>query len=277
MEWVETTGRTVEEAKDLALDQLGVDEQDAEFEVLEEPRPGLFGRIRGEARVRARVRPTRPRPKVERRERRRKPRDGAAKDAGAASGNGSGADDGEGADDAVDDESQEDAVSESENGGAAAPVARERQDDGPAAAAFLEGLAAAFGTPATAEIDQVGEDEVEVRLEGDDLGLLIGPRGQTLLAVQDLTRLAVQRRGESTGRLRIDVAGYRQRRREALARFTEQVAREVVETGTARALEPMPAADRKVVHDTANGIDGVTTASEGEEPFRCVVLRPSDG
>src|SRR3954468_21048980 len=70
MEWVETTGRTVEEAKDLARDQLGVDEQDAEFEVLEEPRPGLFGRIRGEARVRARVRPTAPRAKVERRDRR---------------------------------------------------------------------------------------------------------------------------------------------------------------------------------------------------------------
>src|ERR1700756_1405416 len=71
MEWVETTGRTLEEAKDAALDQLGVDEQDAEFEVLEEPKSGLFGRLRSEARVRARVVPTAPRPKVERRERRR--------------------------------------------------------------------------------------------------------------------------------------------------------------------------------------------------------------
>ena len=57
MEWVETTGRTVDEAKELALDQLGVHEEDAEFDVVEEPRPGLFGRMRGEARVRARVRP----------------------------------------------------------------------------------------------------------------------------------------------------------------------------------------------------------------------------
>ncbi len=63
MEWVETTGKTVEEAKDAALDQLGVDEQDAEFEVVEEPRTGLFGRTRGEARVRARVRPTQPGPR----------------------------------------------------------------------------------------------------------------------------------------------------------------------------------------------------------------------
>ena len=65
MEWVETTAKTIEEAKELALDQLGVAVDDAEFEVLEEPRPGLFGRTRGEARVRARVRPTKPRPKVD--------------------------------------------------------------------------------------------------------------------------------------------------------------------------------------------------------------------
>ena len=70
MEWVETTGKTVEEAKESALDQLGVHEDDAEIEVLETPRVGLFGRMRGEARVRARVRPTRPRPKTERRRRR---------------------------------------------------------------------------------------------------------------------------------------------------------------------------------------------------------------
>src|SRR5690606_39765158 len=79
MEWVETTGKTVDEAKDLALDQLGVDEQDAEFEVLEEPRTGLFGRLRGEARVRARVRPTQPRPKQDRRDRKGRPSRGGSR------------------------------------------------------------------------------------------------------------------------------------------------------------------------------------------------------
>ncbi len=67
MEWVETTGKTVDEARDLALDRLGVAEDEAEFEVLDEPKQGLFGRVRGEARVRARVRPTAVRPKQERR------------------------------------------------------------------------------------------------------------------------------------------------------------------------------------------------------------------
>ena len=74
MEWVETTGRTVEDAKELALDKLGIDETDAEFEVLEEPKVGLFGRLRSEARVRARVRPSRPRPKEDRRDRQRRNR-----------------------------------------------------------------------------------------------------------------------------------------------------------------------------------------------------------
>ncbi len=71
MEWVETTGKTLAEAKDAALDQLGVHEEDAEFDVLEEPQQGLFGRVRGEARVRARVRPAQARQKVDRRDRKR--------------------------------------------------------------------------------------------------------------------------------------------------------------------------------------------------------------
>src|SRR5207248_9092633 len=77
MEWVETTGKTVEDAKEAALDQLGVHEDDAEIEVVEEPRAGLFGRMRGEARVRARIMPTRPRPKAERGTRRRRRPEGA--------------------------------------------------------------------------------------------------------------------------------------------------------------------------------------------------------
>src|SRR5262245_2603935 len=71
MEWVETVAKTLAEAREMALDRLGVGEEDAEFEVLEEPKAGLFGRVRGEARVRARVRPTAVRPKQDRRNRNR--------------------------------------------------------------------------------------------------------------------------------------------------------------------------------------------------------------
>ena len=80
MEWVETTARTIEEAKELALDQLGVVADDADFEILATPKPGLFGRIRGEARVRARVRPAPVRPKQDRRRGRRGGVNGAETD-----------------------------------------------------------------------------------------------------------------------------------------------------------------------------------------------------
>jgi spoIIIJ-associated protein len=72
--------------------------------------------------------------------------------------------------------------------------------------------------------------------------------------------------------VRIDIGGYRQRRQEALARFVEQQAAAALESGSARALEPMNSADRKVVHDTVNEIDGVATISEGADPHRRVVI-----
>ena len=85
----------------------------------------------------------------------------------------------------------------------------------------------------------------------------------------------VQRQtGGRNGRLLVDVGGYRQKRKEALARFTEGVATQVRATGVAKSLEPMHAADRKVVHDTVNGLEGVQTTSEGEEPRRRVVISP---
>jgi spoIIIJ-associated protein len=282
VEWVETTGRTVEEAKDAALDQLGVDEQDAEFEVLAEPKSGLFGRLRQEARVRARVQPKAPRPKQERRDRKRR--------RGGGGGNGSG-------------------------GGEAAPPRAERSrpaqerrpkqerprradreeqvvtgaeganvDEGPTlqeqadiVRSFVEGLVDAFGADATTTVELAEEDTIDVRVDGDDVGLLIGPKGQTLSSMLELTRTVVQRHGVGAkhGRVQLDVGGYRERRRQALERFTQQVAEQVLESGTRKSLEPMNAADRKVVHDTANAIVGVRTVSEGEEPRRRVVIEPA--
>ena len=263
MEWVEVTGKTLDEAKDAALDQLGVDEADAEFEVVEEPRAGLFGRLRTEARVRARVRPTKPRAKDERRRRGGKSRGEAA---GATVVPKAPArkraarpviEDGEEfmSEDTAD-------VSLEEQAG----VARE----------FLLGVLDRFDSDGDVSVRMIDEDTVEVVVEGDELGLLIGPKGATLSALQDLARTVVQRKtGARTGRLLLEVSGYRQRRKEALALFTTKVAAEVVESGTRRALEPMSAADRKVIHDTANEIDGVRTVSEGEDPRRRVVIEPA--
>jgi spoIIIJ-associated protein len=266
MEWVETTSRTIDEAKNAALEMLGVDIDDAEFEIIEEPKLGLFGRTRGEARVRARVRPTQVRPKTERRDRRR--REGGREGGRSEGANRNGGQGG----------SERKPRPERE-----ARPAREPRDERPKvdpavvgaqAVSFLEGLTAAFGL--SGKVVLVREDEeMEVQVNGDDLGLLVGPKGNTLLALQDLTRVVAQRRvGDHDTRLRVDVAGYRERRRAALSRFATKVANDVIETGKPRVLEPMASADRKVVHDTLAEIDGVTTRSRGEDPYRQIVVEP---
>lgn len=141
---------------------------------------------------------------------------------------------------------------------------------------FLEGLLAAFRARGEVAVHEVDDETVELAITGSDLGLLIGSSGSTLTALQEITRTVVQRQtGGRNGRLLVDVGGYRQKRKEALTRFTESVAAQVRETGVSKALEPMHAADRKVVHDTVNGLEGVRTTSEGEEPRRRVVISPS--
>ena len=257
MEWVETTGETLEEAKEAALDQLGVAEDDAEFEVIEEPKQGLFGRTRGEARVRARVKPSTPRGKTERRPRREKEKGGERRE-----------------------QRPRNDRQRSERPEREPRPPREKVDVDPAvvgqaASEFLSGLVDAFGTTGTVTVNRE-DGEIEVRVDGTELGLMVGPGGATLLAIQDLTRVASQRRlGDQDTRLRIDIAGYRERRREALSRFATKVADEVKETGSARMLEPMTSADRKIVHDTLVEYEGVTTRSEGEDPRRRVVVEPA--
>ena len=293
MEWVETTAKTLDEAREAALDQLGVGFDDAEFDILEEPRPGLFGRMRGEARLRARVRPTQARPKQERR---RKPK--------ADKGNGDSSKRSKQtaapSADASDDESVE--ATPSTEGRTTTPTTevaapRERSnkqqaqgeqmsdDDrtttvtpdevGAAAVAFMDGLTTAFGLQGTSEITVDGI-ELELNVVGEELGLLVGPGGRTLNAVQDLARVAAQRRlGDHETRLRIDVAGYRGRREQALIKFSREVAEQVRASGVARSLEPMTSSDRKVIHDVLNEEDGVASRSVGEDPTRRIIVEPA--
>lgn len=307
MEWVETTGRTLDEATELAARELGVAVDDVELDVLAEARSGLFGRVRQEARVRARVRPTSPRPKAERRPRRSK----AATDEVVA-------EEGDvrlevaedvtekGREPAPSAESRapksgrrppnrsrgrtaqtDDLVAnghEAATNGNASPPRGAAMDDamslteqGDTVREFLEGLVEAFGSAADTEISEVDDDTLEAKVVGDDLGLLIGPKGATLDAVQEIARTVLQRATEPErgARLRVDIGGYRAHRQDALGRFTRQVSEQVLADGVAVALEPMTAPDRKVVHDTVNELEGVASSSEGEDPDRRVVIRPA--
>lgn len=150
------------------------------------------------------------------------------------------------------------------------------ETQGAVAVNFLTGLLDAFGLEATVAIRSVNDSAVEVAVDGADLGLLVGPRGTTLQAIQDLTRTAVLRETDMReGWVIVDVADYRVKRRAALEKFALQVAEQVTNDGVAVRLDPMPPADRKVVHDVLNPVDGVETASEGEEPRRRVIVKPA--
>ncbi len=296
MEWVETTGRTIAEAKEKALDQLGVHEEDAEFELLDEPKQGLFGRVRGEARVRARVRPTQARQKVDRRDRRQRGErpagDGQGKAGRSRDGQGKAGNERGGREKtprppvegatatAVKAQRQpkprQENPTPSKNGQTKEQQQVDPRQVGEEAQRFLEALVGAFGLEGTAELVEDGDD-LEVRVHGQELGLLVGPRGTTLQAVQDLARVASQRRlGDHDTRLRVDVGGYRERRRLALGKFATQMADEVKASGVARVLEPMSSADRKIIHDTLATVEGIATRSEGDDPYRRVVIAPGE-
>jgi spoIIIJ-associated protein len=152
-------------------------------------------------------------------------------------------------------------------------------EQGSIAKEFLTGLLASMNIQAEITVKELDEDTVELSVNADpptELGVLVGPRGTTLQALQEVTRTVVQAKSPSrTDRILVDVAQYRERRVAALGRFAQQVATEVVETGEERALEPMSAADRKAVHDALSENSGVVTRSEGDDPRRFVVVAPS--
>jgi spoIIIJ-associated protein len=361
MDWVETTGKTLDEAKEAALLQLGVDASDAEFVVVAEPKAGLFGRMRGEARVRARVRPAQLRPKRTRSRnqgQRRSSRRSSGRersDSGVVvgeEGSGSGANDpgstsdiggpgsaksnnaggssagtkrrrsrggrgrggsrssssagGEATSEANDATTDADDAGAEDRGmtadGAPGTAGNRKADrplrsgggersgadkedsmaeeltleqQGDAARRFVEGLVREMGLDAEVTTRIVDADTANVDVAGSELGLLVGPGGATLTAIQELTRTFVQRQTSGRSeRIIVDVAGYRVRRAEALRRFTTQIAEEVLSSGEERVLEPMNPPDRKVVHDTVNEIEGLGTRSEGEEPRRFIVISP---
>lgn len=140
------------------------------------------------------------------------------------------------------------------------------------ASEFVSGLLEAMGLEGEVA-GEVEEGRANLNVTGPDLGVLIGRRGQTLDALQEVTRTAVQRRLESRVRLLVDVEGYRARRRSSLADYAIQMAERAMERGTEIELEPMNSYERKICHDAIATVEGASSFSEGEEPNRKVIIR----
>jgi len=292
-EWVEVTARTVDEAVSAGLKELGLDSpESAEIEVLQQPQRGFLGFGGQDARVRIKPRPKR------RRARHHRSRGGS--DEGAASSAGNRTQQGQG-------RSQNRSRGQDRRGGregsrperqSRRPESQERRqrpaspEEGSAAAmkpgdteppsvaveeqadivkSFLVGLLEAFGLEGEVTT-RVDGDIIYASVSGDQTEALIGQKGAILDSVLELCRTMVHRQSQAGARLRLDIGGYGERRREALRIYAGRLAAKVLEEGGEVMLEPMNAADRKAVHDVVAEIDGVRSYSEGEDPGRSVVI-----
>ena len=141
---------------------------------------------------------------------------------------------------------------------------------------FLAGVMHEFGLAGEVKVGSLDDTSMDLEVEGENLGTLVGSRGMVLLAIQEITKSVVQASaGEAAGRVGVDISGYKRRRKDALSRFTIEQANMVLADGREVAFEAMASPDRKIVHDVVAEIEGVGSRSEGEEPHRYVVLYPT--
>jgi spoIIIJ-associated protein len=159
-------------------------------------------------------------------------------------------------------------------GAAGSPELAQLELESEIAADYVEGLLDAADLDGDIDMDVEG-DRALVSVVGATLEELVGPRGEVLEALQELTRLAVQRQTGNRTRLMLDIGGYRQQRRADLTEEGREAAEEVKRTGMVKKLPPMTPFERKIVHD-AVAAAGLRSESEGEEPERCVVVHPVD-
>ncbi len=150
------------------------------------------------------------------------------------------------------------------------------EDEDPAAVLrdLLEEVVEAMGLDVDVYVDR-GPDVLTGRVEGEGVGLLIGRRGQTIDALQHLAQRIVFRGGATGMRVVIDADGYRERRAQALRTLARDAAEDALASGDAVELEPMPASERRLVHEFLRDRQDVTTHSEGEEPGRFLVVEPA--
>jgi spoIIIJ-associated protein len=268
---IEVRAKTVDLAVEAAMNELGItDRSQLTVEVISEPVKGFLGMGGQDAVVRVKPRKANNRGRSRRR--------GGRDEGNKAQSQGSGRN------------RQQDRRqsgkngnrSQSDGGRRRPPEKRERDltDDRPVlpieeqariTQEFLEGLVDAYGLEGTVTTE-IEEDVIVADVSGDQTEALVGVRGSVRAAIHELTRTVLQRYGQDSARLRLDIAGYAERRRQALSIYARQLIEQLDAEGGEIMLEPMSPADRKVIHDAAAEFPGITSYSEGEPPRRYVVL-----
>jgi spoIIIJ-associated protein len=235
MEWIETAGETLEEAVESALDKLGVSNKDLEYEVLEEGSTKLFRKK--DFQVRARIKP------VNNKKRKTKAK---AKPKLKA-------------------ESQSKPKVKLESN---VPVEEQLKF----AHDFCRHVVGYFD-PKGVVNSKIEDDCIQIEIEGDNIGALIGEKGLTALSLEELVRVKLKKECEGIhNKTYVDVGGYKEKRKVALAAFSLQVIEKVKTSEEEHIFEPMNPAERKVVHDVVAETEGVGSTSKGYEPRRRVVV-----
>ena len=273
--FIDVTGKTEDEAIQNALRQLGLDRDDVSVEILERAKSGFLGLGSCPAKVRVsygpeeeeetpapapveeerpQEEPVRPKPaKAEKKPRQeRKPAEKPCAPVVEA----------------------ENASAEKQTEAAPARTLGEEVDDEKAQAIrkFLSGLLEQMESTAEIHIYLLEKGRYKVILEGKGLGALIGRRGETLDAIQQLTSYAVNRSGGGRVRVQLDAENYREKREQSLQHLARKVAAKVTKYRRSVTLEPMNAYERHVIHTALQDVPGVTTYSTGTEPNRRVIV-----
>jgi spoIIIJ-associated protein len=290
VEWVEVRGKSIDVAVAAAMNELGVSERSqVDVEVVQEPEKGFLGLGGRDAIVRVK-------PKAQRgRTRERRPRSGGGRPTGGrpsgsrAEGTGRGGRNDSGSrsggprgNNAGRPQSrsggQPRSAQPGRSRGAEASNRPERlpadinpAEQAPVVEQFLRGLIDSFGLEGSVRVE-IDDDVIIATVEGEQTEALVGVRGSVMDAVHEITKTTLHRQFKDTARVRLDIAGYAERRRQALSIYAGQLIEQVKSEGGEIMLEAMSAADRKVIHDSVAAVEGVRSYSEGEPPRRYVVI-----
>ena len=257
MDYIEVKAKTIDDAITDALVQLGVTSDQLDYEVIEKGSAGILGLGRKDAVIKARKKVAVPekkeKPVVE-----KKKEDSTSKKESTPV-------------------VKEETVENSEKAQAKAPVTIDYSALEASAKDFLTQVFAAMQLEVEI-ITKVDEDNkvIDVEFKGPEMGMLIGKRGQTLDSLQYLTNLAVNKQSESYIKVKLDTEDYRKRRKETLENLAKNIAYKVKRTKRPVSLEPMNPFERRVIHSALQNDKYVSTHSEGEEPYRHVVVTLKD-
>ncbi len=234
MEYVEFTGKTVDDAITEACRKFTITSDRLDYEVIEKGTAGIFGFAAKPAVIKARVYDTNA-PKEEKPE--------------------------------VSEKKEETSSEKTESESVAVAAADPKE--------FLNKVFAAMNMEVniSVEMDEK-ENEMNIDLSGDDMGVLIGKRGQTLDSLQYLTSIVVNKGQKEYIRVKVDTENYRSRRKETLENLAKNLAYKAKRTKHPVSLEPMNPYERRIIHSALQNDKYVTTHSEGEDPFRKVIITP---